>query len=220
MNRSLAVLIVTLVATVANAEPDGHLLPIRPNFDAFPGVPDAREFAKACEEKLFDRSGWVIRYFEVVENPSATTGLSVCRTNSGSYSLVIRQARPDISALANYTSALKSVRVKKLDCEMPSSTAESLIKVWNIFLSQTRAERVDPGVIEIRAPEIILYAKGADEHILAGKFPPNANENSSFVRLSQLVSHLLDTYDKPKADRRIWLDEIRVESENILRSAR
>lgn len=200
-------------AATAAAASRGHLLPARRNFDALPEVRDAKEFAKACEEKLYDRPNWIIRYYQVIAVPTATTAISIGESN-GAYWLAVRQARPSISALPNFTSALKSVRVKKLDLDVPVSTARQLIAVWRALLRETKSEPDRRG-IDLHSPEIVLYGKDERGLVSFGKYPPNADEYPIFIRFSKLIDDVLDTIDKRKQDRPAWLHKIEEEAQSL-----
>ncbi len=210
----LFVAIAAQAAAAAAPAAKGHLLPARPNFDARPGIPDAQEFAQACEEKLYDRRDWIVRYFQIIHVPTATTAISIGQTN-GAYWLAVRQARPDISGLPNYTSALKSVRVKKLDAELPVSTARALIAVWKALVRETRPAEASREGLDIHPPEVILYARDGQGRVAFGKYPPNADEYPIFIRFAKVIDDLLDTIDKRKQERPAWLRKIGGEAQSL-----
>lgn len=191
----------------SNASQDGHLLPVGPFFDM--PAPFGETYAKIVEQKLFAAPNWIVRYYEVLETPSATTALSIYRKDGDKYGLRLRQTRPELARSVKdilgrkggLKLLLNTIRIERADCEMPMTTALELQGLWLAFLRQTRSENVTADKIYVTPPMVILYAKDKKGVVAAGKLPPDAWQQAEFLSLGKTVDSLLKSADASDKDR-------------------
>jgi hypothetical protein len=193
---------------------DSHLLPIEPFFDT--QGEHAKQYAELCEEILFPTTGWSIRYYEVIANPSATTGISVYLQGGRDYYIDVRQSTPELKSVIqntdyetrNFQSILGRIKMEEAKKRIPASTASEITRLWLWFLSEVGPIAKEGDTIFIDAPLIILYAKKEDGTVLAGKFPQDHQGVAKFVSFRAIVAKLIMACDATEVDRQQLFAEV------------
>ena len=192
---------------------ESHLLPVDPFFNT--QGEHARQYADLCEKLLFPASGWRIRYYEVIANPSATMGISIYRQGASDYYIEVRQSTPELKSVIqsadyealSFQSIQGKVKVEEAKRKIPVSTASEMTRLWLWFLSEVRPMAKEGDAIFMDAPLIILYAKKEDGTVSAGKFPQDHQALSKFVSFRAIVAKLIMACDATEADRqRIFIE--------------
>lgn len=193
---------------------DSHLLPVESFFDT--QGEHAKQYAELCEQILFPASGWRIRYYEVIANPSATMGVCIYRQGGRDYYIDVRQSTPELKSVIqkadyetrNLQSIYRRIKVEKAKKRIPASTASEITKLWLWSLSEVGPMLHEGDGIFMDAPLVILYAKKDDGAVVAGKFPPDHQGVAKFVSFRAIVAKLIIACDATEADRQRLFAEI------------
>lgn len=197
-----------------SAARDSHLLPVESFFDT--QGEHARQYAELCEKILFPAPGWRFRFYEVIANPSATTGISIYRQGGRDYYIDVRQSTPELKSVIqnadyetrNFQSIYRRIKVEKAKKRIPASTASEITRLWLWSLSEVGLMAQQGDTIFMDAPLIILYAKKEDGTVLAGKFPPDHQGIAKFVSLRAIIAKLIMACDATEANRQRLFAEV------------
>lgn len=218
MKKCCSCLLSVLFALNTSAQ-NAHLIPVRDNFGIFP--PEGPIFAKVYEEVLFKDVGWLVRYYEVTESPSATLAISIYK-NKGEFFLSAARSEPDLYSVlirsfarhVDVREAVKTAHMRHVVCPMPESTARQVSLLWLALLKQT--SQAKPGGREY-APifQAILYARDPSGRPLRGQVPPDAANYAEFRMLDDVLDNLVRCPNAQGAARTKLLREIESSSRKL-----
>jgi hypothetical protein len=212
MVRVIVFLALMLSSVGAETHDRPHLEPVGPNFNTF-AAPYAKTYARLCEEMLFVRSNWVIRYHEISE--SAETGVSITQKQDGTFWVTAKQARPSLGPAVrsvfdqnlNLRSALKAVKITERNAEIPERVVRAIRQHWVSLLGDVRPDKRPISSIIISSV-VMLYAKTPGGKTLAGKLPYDAYKYTDIYAVEDIAWDLVDICVQPRESHKKLFDRI------------
>ena len=202
MFRVIVPLALALSSAGAKTQDRPHLEPVGPNFDTY-AAPWAKTYARLCEEMLFTRSNWVIRYHEISE--SAETGVSITKQQDGTFVVTAKQTRPALGPTVrsvfdqklNLKSALKTLKITERNAEIPERVVKAIRGYWISLLSDLQSDE-RPITSIIFSNPVILFVKTEEGKSLAGKLPIDAYKFRDMQVVEDIAWDLVDICVQPK----------------------